>query len=524
MKNFIFACSDRIEKMRKEKKTLALFKDLNLDETTLQAIEKMGFEEATPIQEEVIPLGKQGKDIVGQAQTGTGKTVAFGIPCIERMSAEKRPPQALVLTPTRELANQVAEELNKLGRPKGITALPIYGGQAITRQISALKRHPQIIVATPGRYMDHMRRKTIKPEHLNMIILDEADEMLSMGFIEDIETILQEVPSERQTLLFSATMPPKLKAISSRFMNNPVSIAVKAKQLTVENIDQRYMVMPEKEKFDVLCNLLDKETPDLAIIFGRTKRRVDELMESLSIRGFAVDGLHGDMKQERRDLVIRKFKHGAIDIMVATDVAARGLDVNDVSHVINFDLPQDSESYVHRIGRTGRAGKKGISYSFVTPRETDHLRYIEASTKKKMTEIKPPTYTDALEGRHEQAVNELRKAVEAEGTEQLEAEAGKLLEDFDAITLVSAALKMVTKEPSKTKVKITGEAPARSKRGGGGGGKRTGGSGGGNRTGGGYRGGRPTERGGMNINAKKRTGKKDRDRTRGGSSGSSRNR
>ncbi|WP_088036064.1 DEAD/DEAH box helicase [Evansella clarkii] len=501
---------------------MALFRDLNIDETILKSIERMGFEETTPIQEQVIPLGKEGKDIIGQAQTGTGKTVAFGIPCVERIRPDEKHPQALVLTPTRELAIQVAEELNKLGRDKGVQALPIYGGQAITRQISALKRRPQIIVATPGRYMDHMNRKTIRPEHLDILVLDEADEMLSMGFIEDIETILEEVPDERQTLLFSATMPPKLRTIADRFMKDPVSIAVKAKQLTVENIDQRYMVLPEKDKFDVLCNLLDKETPELAIIFGRTKRRVDELMESLSIRGFAVDGLHGDMKQERRDLVIRKFKRGAIDVMVATDVAARGLDVNNVTHVINFDLPQDSESYVHRIGRTGRAGKKGISYSFVTPRETDHLHYIENSTKKRMTEIKPPTYNDALEGRYEQAVEQLRSSVGKEGRAQLEDEAAKLLEEFDALTLVSAALQMVTKEPSKKQVKITGEAPVRSKRGGGkgGGGKGGGKRGGGGNRGGGYRGGRGNDRGGsgggLKINANKRSGKKDRDRNRGG--------
>lgn len=488
---------------------MALFNDLNVEESIMKAVDKMGFEEATPIQEKVIPLGKEGQDIIGQAQTGTGKTVAFGIPCVERVELEEKHPQALVLTPTRELAIQVAEELNKLGQFKGIRALPIYGGQEITRQITALKKRPQIIVATPGRYMDHMRRKTIRPEYLKIVVLDEADEMLSMGFIEDIETILQEVPNERQTLLFSATMPPKLRGIADRFMNNPVSIAVKAKQLTVENIDQRYIISPEKDKFDILCNLLDKETPELAIIFGRTKRRVDELTESLSIRGFAVEGLHGDMKQERRDHVIKKFKRGAIDVMVATDVAARGLDVNDVSHVINFDLPQDSESYVHRIGRTGRAGRKGISYSFVTPREKDHLAYIEESTKKRMTKMEPPTYADALTGRHQQAMDSLREAAMDPGVTQLSEPARELLEQFDAVTLVSAALKMVTKEPSKKPVKITGEAPVRSKHkpsrdnrsGGGGGGKRRR-----DRSGGGG--------GGLRINAKKRA-----NRSGGGSEG-----
>lgn len=448
------------------KYTLALFSELNIEKSILQGIERMGFEEATPIQEKVIPISKEGNDIIGQAQTGTGKTVAFGIPLLEKMELDEKHPQGLVLTPTRELAIQVAEELNKLGRVKGVLALPIYGGQPITKQITALKRRPQVIVATPGRYMDHMRRRTIRPEYLKVVVLDEADEMLSMGFIEDIETILQEVPDERLTMLFSATMPPKLKAIADRFMKDPVSVKIKAKQLTVENIDQRYIVVREKDKFDTLCNLLDMETPELAIVFGRTKRRVDELTDSLSIRGFSVDGLHGDMKQERRDQVIRKFKRSNIEIMVATDVAARGLDVDNVSHVINFDLPQDSESYVHRIGRTGRAGKKGVSYSFVTPRELDHLHYIEESTKRKMQEVDPPSYEDALEERHQQAVEKFEEAVSTMSGvyESLEKEAEQLLSKYEAKTLVVAALKMITKEPSRKKVLITGEAPVHGKR------------------------------------------------------------
>ncbi|MFA9558564.1 DEAD/DEAH box helicase [Evansella sp. AB-rgal1] len=482
---------------------MALFQELNIEPSIVRAIEKMGFTETTPIQEKVIPIAKEGKDIIGQAQTGTGKTVAFGIPCVEQINTENKHPQALVLTPTRELAIQVSEELNKLGSVKGIHSLAIYGGQEIHKQITALKKRPQIIVATPGRYMDHMRRKTIRPEYLSVVILDEADEMLSMGFIEDIETILAEVPSERHTMLFSATMPPKLKSIADRFMKSPVNVAVKAKHLTVENIEQRYIVMPEKDKFDVLCNLLDLETPELAIIFGRTKRRVDELTESLSIRGFGVEGLHGDMKQERRDQVIRKFKRGTIEVMVATDVAARGLDVNDVSHVINFDLPQDHESYVHRIGRTGRAGKKGISYSFVTPKEKDHLLYIEQSTKQQMKKVDAPSYNDALRGRHQQAVELLVSSIDSSEAQKLTGEAKRLLSEQDPVALVAAALKLITKEPSKSQVKITGEAPVRSKhkpqRDGGGGRRKRGDRGG---SGG----------GGPRINAKKRGPKKERDR------------
>ncbi|WP_179298708.1 DEAD/DEAH box helicase [Evansella halocellulosilytica] len=448
----------------KGRKDLALFYELDIEHSILRAIESMGFKEATPIQEQVVPHGKAGKDIIGQAQTGTGKTAAFSIPLIENMEVEQRHPQGLVLAPTRELAIQVSQEINKLGQFKGIRSLPIYGGQDIGKQIRGLKDRPQIIVATPGRFMDHMRRKTIRPEFMNTVVLDEADEMLSMGFIEDIETILADVPNERQTMLFSATMPTRLKTIVQKFMNNPISVTVKAKEMTVENIEQRYIEVREKEKFDALCHLLDMDPPELAIVFGRTKRRVDELTESLSIRGFAAEGLHGDMKQERRDQVIRKFKRGTIDILVATDVAARGLDVNNVSHVFNFDLPQDSESYVHRIGRTGRAGKSGIAYSFVTPKEKDHLKVIEKVTKKPMKRQGVPTYAEALAGRHQQAVGQLEKALGQELDENLLGYAQALMEDNDPVALVAAALKMVTKEPNQKPVKITGEAPVRSKR------------------------------------------------------------
>ncbi|UCZ55236.1 DEAD/DEAH box helicase [Bacillus shivajii] len=483
----------------------------------------MGFTEATPIQEQVVPYGKEGKDIIGQAQTGTGKTAAFSIPLIENMEAEQKHPQGLVLTPTRELAIQVSQEINKLGQFKGVRSLPIYGGQDIGKQIRGLKDRPQIIVATPGRFMDHMRRKTIRPEFMKSVVLDEADEMLSMGFIEDIETILADVPAERNTMLFSATMPPRLKTIVQKFMNDPISIAIKAKEMTVENIEQRYIEVREKEKFDALCHLLDIDPPELAIVFGRTKRRVDELTESLSIRGFAAEGLHGDMKQERRDQVIRKFKRGTIEILVATDVAARGLDVNNVSHVFNFDLPQDSESYVHRIGRTGRAGKSGIAFSFVTPKEKDHLNVIEKVTKKPMKRQGVPTFAEALAGRHQQAVSQLEKALGQELDENLYGYAQTLMEDNDPVALVAAALKMVTKEPSKQTVKITGEAPVRTKRKSGGGGfsrkrndDRKGGKGGYRKGGGG--GGRERDR--------NRKPRKERDsmKLRGGGGGKKRSR
>ncbi|MFC5792768.1 DEAD/DEAH box helicase [Thalassorhabdus alkalitolerans] len=443
---------------------LTLFKELNLDQQILRAVEQMGFTEATPIQEKVIPFVKEGKDLIGQAQTGTGKTAAFGIPLLENIDTEEKVTQGLVLAPTRELANQVAEELNKLGRFKGIEALPIYGGQEIGRQIKALKRRPQIIVATPGRFMDHMRRKTIRPQTLKMIVLDEADEMLSMGFIEDIETILAEVPKERQTLLFSATMPKRLQSVTKNFMKDPEVVAIKSKGLTVSSIEQRYIEVPEKQKLDTLRYLLDIDPPELSIIFGRTKRRVDELSEALSQVGYAVEGIHGDLRQERRDKVLRKFKKGTINILVATDVAARGLDVTGVTHVYNFDLPQDSESYVHRIGRTGRAGEKGVAFTFVTPREMEHLKDIEATTKSKMKRQSLPTYAEAMAGRYQQAIDQLRETVRKGGYEDLDEAAKGLLDEYGAETLVAAALKMATKEPDDKNIKLTEEASLRPKK------------------------------------------------------------
>ncbi|WP_051302847.1 DEAD/DEAH box helicase [Salibacterium aidingense] len=442
---------------------MTLFSELQMDKEILQAVNDMGFEEATPIQAEVIPKFKKGRDIIGQAQTGTGKTAAFGIPLIEQMKQEEKYPQGLVLAPTRELAIQVSEELNRLGRFKGIQALAIYGGQEITRQIKALKRRPQIIVATPGRFMDHMRRKTIRPEYMESVVLDEADEMLSMGFIEDIETILDSVSKERQTLLFSATMPGRLQTVTEKFMNDPDVVKVKSKGITVSNIDQHYIEVPEREKFDTLCHLLDITPPELAIVFGRTKRRVDELSEALTQRGYAAAGIHGDLKQEQRDKVLRQFKKGILDILVATDVAARGLDVQNVTHVYNFDLPQDPESYVHRIGRTGRAGKEGAAISFSTPKEISHLRFIEKTIKKQMTKQEIPTLEEALHGRYQQAVNKLKEAASEEVPREVENAAKTLLSGYDPVTLVAAAVKLNTKEPEHAAIQLTEEASLRPK-------------------------------------------------------------
>lgn len=440
------------------------FDELHLSQPLIHSISNMGFEEATPIQELAIPLAMEGRDLIGQAQTGTGKTAAFGIPLVERFTADSEQIQGIVITPTRELAVQVAEELNKLGQFKGIRTLPIYGGQDINRQLKALQKRPQIIVGTPGRLMDHMRRKTIRLHQIKMVVLDEADEMLNMGFIEDIEAILQEIPEERQTLLFSATMPKPIQALAQRFMKNPEMINIRAKELTVPAIEQTYMEVQEKQKFDVLCRLLDIQSPDLAIVFCRTKRRVDELSEALNKRGYSAEGIHGDLTQSRRDIVLRQFKERTIEVLVATDVAARGLDISGVTHVYNFDIPQDPEGYVHRTGRTGRAGKTGLAITFVTPREMDHLKFIEYVTKRRMVRKPVPTLTEAIEGQQRLAMERLLRVVEEKDLLQYKGLAEDLLEETDSVTLLAAALKMLTKEPDTTPVVLTEEAPIRGKR------------------------------------------------------------
>lgn len=431
------------------------FNDMGLSQPVIKAADYMGFEEATPIQEKTIPMVMAGQDVIGQAQTGTGKTAAFGIPMVEMIEAGSQSIEGLVVTPTRELAVQVAEEINRIGQFKGVRALPIYGGQDITRQIKALKNKPQIIVGTPGRLMDHMRRKTVKLHRVAMVVLDEADEMLNMGFIEDIETILKEVPDESQTLLFSATMPKPIQELAKRFMKEPEFVRIEAREVTVPSIDQNYIEVQEKQKFDVLCRLLDIHSPDRCIVFGRTKRRVDELFEALSKRGYLAEGIHGDLTQSKRDSVMRRFREGIIEVLVATDVAARGLDINDVTHIYNFDIPQDPEGYVHRIGRTGRAGKTGLATTFVTPREINQLKLIERIIKRKISRKPVPTVNEAIEGLQRLTVERLMKVVDEGDTLRYKELAGTLLETNDSVSLLSAALKMLTKEPDNSPVTLT---------------------------------------------------------------------
>lgn len=435
------------------------FEELGISPATMKSLKRMGFEEATPVQALTIPKSLANKDIIGQAQTGTGKTAAFGIPMIDKIDQHSNLIQGIVIAPTRELAIQVSEELYKIGYGKRIRVLAIYGGQDINRQIRALKNHPHIIVGTPGRILDHINRRTIRLEHIHTVVLDEADEMLNMGFIEDIEAILSKTPIDRQTLLFSATMPEPIQRIAEKFMKSPEVIRVKSKEMTVPQIEQYYIEVQEKSKFDVLTRLLDVQTPELAIVFGRTKRRVDELAEALNLRGYTAEGIHGDLSQAKRISVLKKFKEGSIDVLVATDVAARGLDISGVTHVYNFDIPQDPESYVHRIGRTGRAGNTGVAMTFVTPREKSYLHVVERTTKRKMVRMMPPTLDEALEGQQRLVVEKILQSIEVNNLKPYKQATEELLEQQDAATIIAACLKMLTKEPDTTPVKLTEEKP-----------------------------------------------------------------
>lgn len=419
--------------------TAGFFGELQLSKKILSAIAEMGFEEPSPIQAQTIPLVMEGHDVIGQAQTGTGKTAAFGIPIMEHIT-EARQIQALVLTPTRELAIQVSEELAKIGKFKRIKTLPVYGGQAIDRQIRAMHFGVQVVIGTPGRLLDHIRRNTIKLNNVKTLVLDEADEMLDMGFIDDIETILKNVPTERQTMLFSATMPHQIRSLANRYMKNPVEITISKEQITVPLTDQYYY--ETRDKLDGLCRVLDAETNDKAIIFCRTKRGVDELVASLQPRGFAAEGLHGDLSQAQRDRVMKKFREGQLELLVATDVAARGLDIESVTHVINYDIPQDPESYVHRIGRTGRAGRKGIAITFIQPREFRQLKLIEKEIKTRIIRNQLPSSADILERQREILKTRLIHTVDQGNFADYHNIVADIAADYDALDIAAAALKL----------------------------------------------------------------------------------
>lgn len=421
------------------------FDEINICPEICRAVKDMGFEEMTPIQSRSIPVMMSGADMIGQAQTGTGKTAAFGIPLLQKTDPENRKLQAVILCPTRELAIQVAEELRSLAKyMHGIKVLPIYGGQDISRQIRSLKGGIQIIIGTPGRVMDHMRRHTIRLQELHTVVLDEADEMLNMGFREDIETILKDMPEDRQTVLFSATMPQAIMEIAGTYQKNAVHVKVVKKELTVPNIEQYYYEVRPKNKEEVLCRLLDLYEPKLSLIFCNTKKKVDELVLELQNRGYFAEGLHGDLKQMQRDRVMQGFRDGNTDILVATDVAARGIDVDDVEAVFNYDLPQDDEYYVHRIGRTGRAGRTGKSFTFIVGKEVYKLKDIQRYCKTRIQAQPIPSLDDVANMRMEHVFRKLEKTIREEDlSSSLRAiESCVNRSDYTAMDLAAAFLKM----------------------------------------------------------------------------------
>ena len=391
----------------------ASFEDLGLSRELLKAVEDLGFEEPSPIQVLAIPALLAGRDALGQAQTGTGKTAAFGLPLLEKLTAGKHV-QALVLCPTRELAIQVAEELNKLAaRKRGVAILPIYGGQPIERQLRALDKGVQVVVGTPGRVMDHMKRGTLKLDSITAAVLDEADEMLDMGFREDIEAILEQTPANCQRVLFSATVPAPIRELCKRFLRDPEMLTVAQKMLTVPAIEQVYYEVRPHQKMDALCRLLDSQGFRKALVFCSTKRSVDEVTLHLQQRGYQADGLHGNLAQSQRDRVMQRFRTDGLDVLVATDVAARGLDVDDVDAVVNYDIPHDVEKYVHRIGRTGRAGRVGSAFTFVTMREHYKMRDIIRFTKARITEGRLPSLRDVDSIRTSRLLDEVRQTLES---------------------------------------------------------------------------------------------------------------
>ncbi|KXA45056.1 MULTISPECIES: DEAD/DEAH box helicase [Staphylococcus] len=435
------------------------FIDLGVSEQTAETLANMGFEEPTPIQNDSIPFALHGLDILGQAQTGTGKTGAFGIPLIEKVVG-KEGVQALILAPTRELAMQVAEQLRTFSRGQRVQVVTVFGGMPIGRQIKALKKGPQIVVGTPGRVIDHLNRRTLKTNDIHTLIIDEADEMMNMGFIDDMRFIMDHIPSEnRQTMLFSATMPKAIQALVQQFMKDPKIVKTMNNEMSDPQIDEYYTIVKELEKFETFTNFLDVHQPELAIVFGRTKRRVDELTSALISKGYKAEGLHGDITQAKRLEVLKKFKNDQIDILVATDVAARGLDISGVSHVYNFDIPQDTESYTHRIGRTGRAGKKGIAVTFVNPIEMDYIRQIEDTNNRRMKALRPPHRKEVLRARENDIKEKVEKWMNQEHSERLQNISSQLLNEYDDVELVAALLQELVESNDEVEVQLTFEKP-----------------------------------------------------------------
>ena len=419
-----------------------LFSELGLSAEILKAIDKLGFEKAAPIQAEAIPVLMSGRDVVGQSQTGSGKTAAFAIPAIEKTDPDLKAVQVLILCPTRELAVQVAEEIHKLALFKrGITSLPIYGGQSYERQFWGLKQGAQIVIGTPGRVMDHMRRGTLRLETLKMVILDEADVMLNMGFREDIETILKDAPKERQTVFFSATMPRPIRDLIEKYSRDPQNVKIEQKAMTVPTVEQCYYEVDRRYKVELLTRLIDIYDLKLGIIFCNTKRMVDDLVDHLEAQGYMADRLHGDMTQAQRDRVMGKFRKSGLEFLVATDIAARGIDVDDIQVVFNYDLPYDGEDYVHRIGRTGRAGRAGRAISFASGRELFQIRNIERYTNMRIQRAKIPTVDEVHEVRASLFLDKLRATLTSGEYKKQDHLVERLLEEgFNSTDIASALI------------------------------------------------------------------------------------
>ncbi len=443
------------------------FAELNLSKEIQKAITDMGFEEASPIQSEAIPHLLEGKDVIGQAQTGTGKTVAFGIPALEKIDPKINKLQVLILCPTRELSIQVAEEIIKLSKyMKGVFVLPIYGGQSIDRQFQGLRRGPQIVIGTPGRVIDHLERKTLQLDNVKMFVLDEADEMLNMGFVEDIEHILETVPEDRQTVFFSATMPKQILGLTKKYQNNPEYVKVVHQELTVPNIEQLYFEVKDNNKLEALSRLIDVYNIKLGLVFCNTKRKVDELVEMLQARGYSADSIHGDMRQAQREQVMKRFKGGNIELLVATDVAARGIDVENIEAVFNYDIPYDEEAYVHRIGRTGRAGKNGRAFSFVSGRELYKIKEIQKYAKTKITLQRTPTLNEVEEMRISSYLEKIKNSVQEGQIEKYVHIIESFIEEneFTSMDIAATLLKMNLNLNEKAKSNVIDREPAENKK------------------------------------------------------------
>jgi ATP-dependent RNA helicase DeaD len=441
------------------------FNNLGLNRDLLRAIEELGYTEPTAIQTQAVPVLLAGSDLLGQAQTGTGKTAAFALPLLNMIDPKAKSVQALIMAPTRELANQVCEAISQFGKFTGIEAIAVYGGSPYGRQISRLKAGVQVVVGTPGRLQDLIDKKALILKDVKFLVLDEADEMLEMGFLDEVEAIIKETPETRQTALFSATLPKIIRTIASKHMRNPQEIVIDKKNVTVENIEQRYFQVQESDKISILVRMLEMEDVNNALIFTRTKVRASDLADALQARNYPAEALHGDLRQEVREKVLGRFRKGSTNILVATDVAARGLDINDVSHVINFDLPMDTEDYVHRIGRTGRAGKTGIALSFVTYREHRKMRDIEQFTKRSITKAVVPTAEAILKRRNEQFIEKIVTRLALEETRQAAPMVAEIMGyGYTSEQIAAAALQIVQEQqhkPALDEIRALEAQPAR---------------------------------------------------------------